>query len=172
MKEGKWRKTMFLCTLGQIFIARILLAKGKQWHKEPGVSGSYLPSSSALQQQEFGPWNWAIMLDLTAVTASLRLFLCSLTVPLCTQAAPYTSFPNLGRAGQQCSWYVPFSNILRSMYFHNDTKKSSELKMVRVWKGIWVKHNICWSCSYSSVDICLWPLLQIESCAMGSSGLK
>lgn len=35
----------------------ILLAEGKQSSKEPGASDSYLPNSSALQQQEFGPWS-------------------------------------------------------------------------------------------------------------------
>lgn len=170
MKWRKWGKpgrTVLLCTPGQI-----LLAKWKQWYKEPGVSGFYLPSSSALQQQEFGPWSWPIMLDLMPSTASLRLFLCSLTVPLCTQAGPCSSFSNLGRAGRQCPWYVPCSNTLRSMYFHNSIKKSPELKMVGIWKGIWVKYNIRWSCSYSSLGICPWPLLKTERCAMGSCALK
>ena len=169
---GKTRKNGVPVCTGPNACACILLAKRKQWHKEPGVSGSYLPSYSALQQQEFHPWSWAVMLDLTAVTARLRLYLCSLTVPLCTQVAPYSSFTNLRGAGQQHPWYVPCSNILRSMYFHNGIKKSPELKMVGVWKGIQVKHNICWPQSRSSLGICLWPLLQTECCAMGSSGLK
>lgn len=40
------------------------------------------------------------MLDLTAAKASVRQFLRSLTVPLCTQAATYSLFSNLEGAGQ------------------------------------------------------------------------
>lgn len=163
MKQEKWGKNRKTGTNTYTHVLRI---RSKQCHKDPGVSSSHLPSFSALW--EFISWSRAIMLDWTVATASLRLCLCSLTVPLCTQAFPYSSFPKLEWQGSS----APCSNLLRSVYLQNGIKKSPEQKMVGVWKDIWVKSNICWSCSYSSLGICLWPPVQTKCCFMGSSGQK
>lgn len=56
-KTGKTRKNCVpVHTVANTYVC-ILLAEGKQRSKEPGISDSYLPNSSALQQQEFGPWS-------------------------------------------------------------------------------------------------------------------